>query len=81
MLVQKLDEMGTKISSTIASELTGMRADINRMNTLHKVSTDIFLAQLHGINDPTKVAGPSTIDATTPSPTDGVGGNLGGYTN
>jgi hypothetical protein len=72
VLVQKLDEMGTKISSMITSELTGMCADIDRMNTLHKASTDIFLAQLHGINNPTKVAGPSTIDVTTPSPTDGL---------
>ena len=72
VLLTKLDEMGTKIFTTIASELTGMRADIDRMNTLHKASTDIYLAQLHGINDPTKVAGPSTIDATTPSPTDGL---------
>ena len=66
MLVQKLDEMGTKISSTIASELMGIRADVDRMNTLHKASTDIFLAQLHGMTDPTKVTGPSTTDATTP---------------
>ena len=70
VLVRKLDEMGTKISTTIASELSGMRADVDRMNTLHKASTDIFLAQLHGIADPTKVAGPSTTDATTPSPSD-----------
>ena len=47
VLVRKLDEMGTKISLTIVSELTGMRADIDHMNMLHKVSTDIFLAQLH----------------------------------
>ena len=37
---------------------------------LHKASTDIFLAQLHGMTNPTKVAGPSTIDMTTPSPMD-----------
>ena len=61
MLIRKLDEMGTKISSTIASELTGMRADIDHMNMLQKASMDIFLAQLHGMSDPTKVAGPSTI--------------------
>ena len=72
VLIRKLDEMGTKISSMITSELMGMRANIDRMNTLHKVSTDIFLAQLHGIIDPTKVAGPSTTDATTPSPMDGL---------
>ena len=72
VLIQKLDEMGTKISSTIASELTGMCANINRMNTLHKASTDIFLAQLHGIAKPTKAAGPSTTDETTPSPADGL---------
>ena len=54
----------------IVSELMGMCADIDRMNTLHKASMDIFLAQLHGINDPTKVTGPSTIDMTAPSPTD-----------
>ena len=47
VLVRKLDEMGTKISLTIVSELTGMRADIDHMNMLHKVFTDIFLAQLH----------------------------------
>ena len=64
--------MGTKFSTTIASELMGIRADIDRMNTLHKASTDIFLAQLHGMTNPTKVAGPSTIDTTTPSPTDGL---------
>jgi len=72
VLVWKLDEMGTKISSMIASELMVMRADIDRMNTLHKASMDILLAQLHGINDPTKVAGPSTIDTTTPLPMDGL---------
>ena len=72
MLVRKLDEMGTKISATIASELMGICADVDRMNTLHKASTDIFLAQLHGMTDPTKVTGPSTIDTTTPSPTDGL---------
>ena len=64
--------MGTKISATIASELMGICADVDRMNTLHKASMDIFLAQLHGMTDPTKVAGPSTIDVTTPSPTDGL---------
>ena len=58
VLVRKLDEMGTKISSMIVSELTGMCTDIDRMNTLQKASTDIFLAQLHGMTDPTKVAGP-----------------------
>ena len=47
-------------------------ADVNRMNMLHKASTDIVLAQLHGMTNPTKVAGPSTIDVTTPSPTDGL---------
>ena len=72
VLIRKLDEMGTKFSATIASELMGIRADVNRMNMLHKASTNIFLAQLHGMTDPTKVAGPSTIDVTTPSPTDGL---------
>ena len=72
VLVQKLDEMGTKISATIVSELMGIHTDVDRMNMLHKVSMDIFLAQLHGMTDPTKVAGPSTIDVTTPSPTDGL---------
>ena len=62
--------MGTKISTTIVSELMGIHADVDCMNMLHKVSMDIFLAQLHGMTDPTKVAGPSTIDATTPLPTD-----------
>jgi hypothetical protein len=62
--------MGNKISTSIAAEITRMRVDINRMNTLQKASTNVFLAQLHGMNNPTKVAGPSTIDATTPSPTD-----------
>ena len=70
VLVRKLDEMGTKISSMIASELMGIRADIDRMNMLHKASTDIFLAQLHGMTDPTKVTGPSTTDMTTPLPMD-----------
>ena len=46
--------------------LVGMCTDIDCMNTLHKVSMDIFLAQVHGITDPTKVTGPSTTDATTP---------------
>ena len=64
--------MGTKISTTIASELTGMCADIDHMNTLHKPSTNIFLTQLHGIADPTKVTGPSTTDVMTPSPMDGL---------
>ena len=72
VLVRKLDEMGTKISATIASELMGICADVDRMNMLHKASTDIFLAQLHGMTNPTKVTGPSTIDVTTPSPTDGL---------
>ena len=78
VLVWKLDEMGTKISTTIASELMGIHADINHMNTLHKASMDIFLAQLHGMTDPTKVAGPSTTDATTPLPTDRVTDTLMG---
>ena len=72
VLLSKLDNMGNKISTSIAAEITGMRAEIDRMNTLQKASTDVFLAQLHGISDPTKVAGPSTIDATTPLPTDGL---------
>ena len=63
VLVRKLDEMGTKISTTITSELMGICADVDCMNTLHKASMDIFLAQLHGMTDPTKVIGPSTIDA------------------
>ena len=42
VLVQKLDEMKTKIFSTIVSELMGMCTDIDHMNTLHKASTDIF---------------------------------------
>ena len=64
--------MGNKISMLIAAEITGMHMEIDHMNMLQKASTDIFLTQLHGMNDPTKVAGPSTIDATTPSPTDGL---------
>ena len=56
----------------IVSELMGICTDVDRMNMLHKVSTDIFLAQLHGMTDPTKVAGPSTTDMTTPSPKDGL---------
>ena len=58
-----------KISTSITAELSGMRADIDRLNTLQKASTDVFLAQLHGTADPTKVAGPST---TTPSPAEGL---------
>ena len=72
VLIRKLDKMGTKISSTIMSELTGMHANINCMNMLHKASTDIFLAQLHSIAEPTKAAGPSTTEETTPSPADGL---------